>query len=75
VAYIALEEAFSIPELAARQPASEMRIRVTAGYASACGRKLADFAGYRLPDMACLISSVSRDEVRVEVGVECAQSS
>jgi hypothetical protein len=49
VAYIALEEAFSIPELAARQPASEMRIRVTAGYASACGRKLADFEEYRLP--------------------------
>jgi 2,3-dihydroxybenzoate decarboxylase len=51
VAYIALEEAFSIPELAAHQPASEMRIRVTAGHASACGRKLADFEEYRLPDM------------------------
>jgi 2,3-dihydroxybenzoate decarboxylase len=51
VAYIALEEAFSIPELATRQPASKMRIRVTADYASACGRKLADFEEYRLPDM------------------------
>ncbi|GII60964.1 amidohydrolase [Sphaerisporangium krabiense] len=49
--YIALEEAFAIPELAARQPATPMRIRVTGEYAELCGRRLPDFEEYRLPDM------------------------
>ncbi|WP_433153667.1 amidohydrolase family protein [Actinomadura nitritigenes] len=49
--YIALEEAFAIPELAARQPAAEMRIRVTSDYAQMCGRTLVDFERHRLPDM------------------------
>ncbi|GII82289.1 amidohydrolase [Sphaerisporangium siamense] len=49
--YIALEEAFAIPELAARQPATPMRIRVTGEYAELCGRLLPDFEEYRLPDM------------------------
>ncbi|MEV8631354.1 amidohydrolase family protein [Streptosporangium sp. NPDC051023] len=49
--YIALEEAFAIPELAARQPAVPMRIRVTDEYAEMCGRKLVDFEEYRLPEM------------------------
>lgn len=40
--YIALEEAFAVPELVARQPATEMRIRVTDSYAAVCGRKLID---------------------------------
>jgi 2,3-dihydroxybenzoate decarboxylase len=51
VAYIALEEAFSIPELAASRPLSGIRIRARADYAAACVRKLADFEEYRLPDM------------------------
>ncbi len=49
--YIALEEAFAIPELAHRQPATEMRIRVKAEYATAWASKLVDFEEYRLPDM------------------------
>jgi 2,3-dihydroxybenzoate decarboxylase len=49
--YVALEEAFAVPELASRQPASEMRIRVTDSYAAMCGRKLVDFEEHRLPDM------------------------
>jgi 2,3-dihydroxybenzoate decarboxylase len=49
--YIALEEAFAIPELMARQPATEMRIRTTAEYAQMCIRTLVDFEQYRLPDM------------------------
>lgn len=49
--YIALEEAFAIPELAARQPTTPMRIRVTDEYAEMCGRKLVDFEEYRLPEM------------------------
>jgi 2,3-dihydroxybenzoate decarboxylase len=49
--YIALEEAFTIPELAARQPAATMRIRVTPDYAEVCGRRLVDFEQHRLPDM------------------------
>jgi 2,3-dihydroxybenzoate decarboxylase len=51
VTYIALEEAFAIPQLASRQPATEMRIRITAEYAQMCGRGLVDFEEYRLPDM------------------------
>jgi 2,3-dihydroxybenzoate decarboxylase len=51
VTYIALEEAFAIPELAARQPATQMRIRITPEYAQMCGRGLVDFEEYRLPDM------------------------
>ncbi len=49
--YIALEEAFSIPELAARQPRTEMRIRAKEEYASLWAERLADFARYRIPDM------------------------
>ncbi|MFF0579708.1 amidohydrolase family protein [Streptosporangium saharense] len=49
--YIALEEAFALPELAARQPTVPMRIRVTDEYAEMCGRKLVDFEEYRLPEM------------------------
>ena len=49
--YIALEEAFAIPELASRQPATEMRIRITPAYAGLCARGLVDFEEYRLPDM------------------------
>ncbi|MFD4675990.1 amidohydrolase family protein [Lentzea sp. NPDC058450] len=49
--YVALEEAFAVPELAARQPVTEMRIRVTEDYAEMCGRRLVDFENERLPDM------------------------
>ncbi|RKN04245.1 amidohydrolase family protein [Streptomyces radicis] len=49
--YVAIEEAFAVPELAARQPVTEMRIRVTDSYAELCGRRLVDFEGHRLPDM------------------------
>jgi len=51
VTYIALEEAFAIPELAARQPVTQMRIRITPEYAEWCARGLVDFDEYRLPDM------------------------
>ncbi|MEU6646693.1 amidohydrolase family protein [Saccharomonospora sp. NPDC046836] len=49
--YVAIEEAFAVPELAARQPVTEMRIRVTDSYARMCGRKLVDFEHHRLPEM------------------------
>ncbi|MFB7595018.1 amidohydrolase family protein [Streptomyces sp. NPDC056160] len=49
--YIALEEAFILPELAARQSPTPMRIRATDRYAAHCGRRLADFEELRLPDM------------------------
>ncbi|MEV7009192.1 amidohydrolase family protein [Streptosporangium sp. NPDC051022] len=49
--YIALEEAFAIPELAERQPTTPMRIRVTGEYAEMCGRRLVDFENHRLPEM------------------------
>jgi 2,3-dihydroxybenzoate decarboxylase len=51
VGYIALEEAFAIPELAGRQPSTEMRIRVKAEYAQQWAARLVDFEEYRLPDM------------------------
>jgi 2,3-dihydroxybenzoate decarboxylase len=51
VTYIALEEAFAIPELAARQPVTQMRIRITPEYAQWCTRGLVDFDEYRLADM------------------------
>ncbi|MFC4049953.1 amidohydrolase family protein [Actinomadura syzygii] len=49
--YIALEEAFAIPDLAARQPATPMGIKVTSEYAAMVGRKIIDFEEHRLPDM------------------------
>lgn len=49
--YIAIEEAFAVPELTARQPPTEMRIRVTDEYAALWGRKLVDFEEFRLPEM------------------------
>lgn len=49
--YVALEEAFAIPALAARQPSHAMRIKATPEYASMCGQRLIDFEEYRLPDM------------------------
>src|SRR4051812_19310502 len=48
---IALEEAFAIPELRGRQPATTMPIKVTDAYAEVWGRKLIDFEEYRLPEM------------------------
>lgn len=49
--YIALEEAFSIPELEARQPALPDRGRFKPEYEDAWSRKLADFTEFRLPEM------------------------
>lgn len=49
--YIALEEAFSIPELEARQPALPDRGRFKPEYEDAWNRKLADFTEFRLPEM------------------------
>lgn len=51
MSYIALEEAFAISALVARQPATEMRIRTTAEYSQMCSRGLIDFEEHRLPDM------------------------
>lgn len=49
--YVALEEAFAIPELTSRQPATEMRIKVTPEYGERWARKLVDFQEHRLPEM------------------------
>ncbi|EXU67291.1 amidohydrolase [Streptomyces sp. PRh5] len=49
--YIALEEAFIIPELFARQPSSPQKIQVSDQYVKDWGRRLGDFEEYRLPDM------------------------
>lgn len=49
--YIALEEAFVIPELFARQPPAPQKIRVSDQYAEDCRRRLADFEEHRLPEM------------------------
>lgn len=49
--YIALEEAFVIPELFTRQPATAQKIRVSGQYAEDWGRRLGDFEEYRLPEM------------------------
>lgn len=49
--YIALEEAFAIPALAARQPHTEMRIRAKPEYAGVWAERLADFEQHRIPDM------------------------
>ncbi|GAA2603034.1 amidohydrolase family protein [Streptomyces axinellae] len=51
--YIALEEAFIIPEPAVRQAPAPMRIRIRATdqYAGHCARRLGDFEELRLPDM------------------------
>jgi 2,3-dihydroxybenzoate decarboxylase len=49
--YIALEEAFSIPELSQRHPGPPLGIRLTQEYAQEVGRRLADFTEYRLPEM------------------------
>ncbi len=49
--YIALEEAFIIPELAARQPRTPPLIRVSDRYAEQWGRRLCDIEEHRLADM------------------------
>jgi 2,3-dihydroxybenzoate decarboxylase len=49
--YIALEEAFSIPDLADRQPPSWTRLRMNQEYLRDWARKLLDFTEYRLPEM------------------------
>ncbi|MFF3489658.1 amidohydrolase family protein [Streptomyces sp. NPDC002701] len=49
--HIALEEAFSIPELTERQPCTEMRIRAKTEYAAVWSERLVDFEKYRIPDM------------------------
>ena len=54
--YIALEEAFFIPELAELQPMSDTRplmqsLGFKAGISEQCERRLADFTEHRLPEM------------------------
>jgi 2,3-dihydroxybenzoate decarboxylase len=49
--YVAIEEAFAVPELATRQPLTNVNIRITDSYAEMCGRKLVDFEHHRLPEM------------------------
>ncbi|OBA61166.1 amidohydrolase [Mycobacterium sp. 1100029.7] len=52
--YIALEEAFYIPELAARQPSTQhqnLQKRMTAEYAQRCQLRLPDLAEHRLAEM------------------------
>lgn len=51
MSYIALEEAFSIPELTRRQPAATGDFPVRADWLADCNRRLADFERYRLPEM------------------------
>jgi 2,3-dihydroxybenzoate decarboxylase len=49
--YIALEEAFSIPELANRLPLAGFGMRLSQRYAEDWSRRLPDFTEYRLPEM------------------------
>jgi 2,3-dihydroxybenzoate decarboxylase len=54
--YIALEEAFFVPELAERQPASDFQqliqlLRFKPEFTERYQRRLADFTRYRLPEM------------------------
>jgi 2,3-dihydroxybenzoate decarboxylase len=49
--YIALEEAFSIPDLADRQPSPWPANRFSQHYLADWARKLPDFTEYRLPEM------------------------
>jgi hypothetical protein len=49
--YIALEEAFSIPELTDRQPPPWPANRFSRRHLADWARKLPDFTGYRLPEM------------------------
>jgi 2,3-dihydroxybenzoate decarboxylase len=51
VKYIALEEAFAIPDLAQRQPKTTLKIRVSPELAKRGQVRLADFTEYRLPEM------------------------
>lgn len=49
--YIALEEAFSVPELADRQPSPWLGFRFSQRYLADWARKLPDFSEFRLPEM------------------------
>jgi hypothetical protein len=49
--YIALEEAFSVPELTDRQPPPWPANRFSQRHLADWARKLPDFTGYRLPEM------------------------
>ena len=54
--YIALEEAFFIPELSGLQPMSkdglpQLPVRFNPDLAQRFGRRLTDFSEYRLPEM------------------------
>jgi 2,3-dihydroxybenzoate decarboxylase len=49
--YIALEEAFSIPDLADRQPSPWLGFRFSRRHLADWARKLPDFTEYRLPEM------------------------
>lgn len=49
--YIALEEAFSIPELDDHRPSFWGELRFSQRYATDFARRLPDFTEYRLPDM------------------------
>lgn len=51
--YIALEEAFLIPELAERQPMPQIGnlLRFKPDFAEHCQPRLTDFTEYRLPEM------------------------
>lgn len=49
--YIAVEEAFTIPELAARQPKIQARIRNKPSFAREWALMLPDIANYRIPEM------------------------
>lgn len=51
MSYIALEEAFSIPELDDHRPSFWSDVRISQRYGTEFARRLPDFTEYRLPDM------------------------
>jgi 2,3-dihydroxybenzoate decarboxylase len=61
--YIALEEAFSIPELADRQPPPWPANRFSQRHLADWARKLPDFTEYRLPEMDAAGIDADRDKV------------
>jgi 2,3-dihydroxybenzoate decarboxylase len=79
--YIALEEAFFIPELAERQPTTahqQLWKRMQPQYAERCELRLPDFAEYRLAEMNdagidIQVLSLTSPGLQVDIGAERAR--